>query len=54
MANGYRAFCIYCGELTVLTTASTLDNGDLIPWKCNACDTEQAFSPNAQTKLSEF
>lgn len=54
MTYSYPTTCIHCGQPTLLIYTFPLNIGELVPWTCQACETEQAFSPNEQTRLSEW
>lgn len=53
MAHNYPTTCINCGQPALLIYTFPLNAEDLVPWTCKACETDQAFSPNEQTKLNE-
>lgn len=54
MTHDYPTTCIQCGQPTLRIYTFPLIVGELVPWTCKACETDQAFSPNEQTKLSEW
>lgn len=54
MIHDYYTVCVACGEPRTLVFAHKLSRFDLVPWTCKACGADQAYSTNAQTKLTEW